>query len=241
MVRSLVLVLVGCGRIGFTETVDPDLVFDHPDFATCPIAQLQLNGTARCVNGALQLNSVAGGAGSAFVRVPFAFGPQTTIETDLTLRFEPTDALPGDGLTFAIHSSPVGATALGDGGGLGFYGIAKGVAVEFDTFRDEDPAEPSNNHVGFDESAGNVSATTVPLAMSTGEPFAVRIEYDGATNFVRVFMAAGSAALPTVPVFTHVTDLSNKLDDSVFIGVTAGTAFAVESHEVLAWRLVVTP
>ena len=52
----------------------------------------------------------------------------------------------GDGLALLLHTA--GPAALGGAGaGLGYAGLANGIALEFDTWADADVADPGDNHV----------------------------------------------------------------------------------------------
>ena len=52
----------------------------------------------------------------------------------------------GDGFALVLHTE--GPAALGGAGaGLGYAGLANGIALEFDTWADADVADPGDNHV----------------------------------------------------------------------------------------------
>src|SRR5262249_43730440 len=92
-------------------------------------AELARNGSAQMAGDRLRLANAPFQAGSAYAPGPVDVRGFTT-----SFRFQVGDAPSwwhGDGLTFVLQNA--GPTAVGAaGGGLGYEGIAKSVAVKFD-------------------------------------------------------------------------------------------------------------
>ncbi len=92
-------------------------------------------------------------AGSAFWSCPLSLGLESSFEVALTFTIGGDQGTNGaDGIAFVIQASAMGPAALGNQGGeLAFGGVAPGVGVEFDTWRNEHEAD--DNHVGVVTSA----------------------------------------------------------------------------------------
>ena len=78
-----------------------------------------------------------------------------------------------DGSAFVLHNSPLGADALGAGGGdLGAFGITNGLALEFDTFQNPDAAygDLVNDHAAWvDTDTAQIAAGSGPLDLGNIE------------------------------------------------------------------------
>lgn len=108
-----------------------------------------------------------------------------------------------DGFAFVVHAAPEGSAALGTGAaGLGYAGIANGVAVEFDTWYNTEP--------GFDDLP--VEHVTIQAALPEGSPLAATsraaVSYaapaaiaDGLVHAVRIVYYA-YIKVDLVPFFT---------------------------------------
>lgn len=99
---------------------------DSPDYTR--------NGSA-VYNSGQRLTTDGGQAGSLWHNDK----QEVTTGFVATFRFRieagPTAQIPGDGFAFVIQDSPQGTAALGTGGsGIGYEGIPRSFAVEFDTF-----------------------------------------------------------------------------------------------------------
>ena len=89
-----------------------------------------------------------------------------------------------DGIAFVIQNSPQGRNALGmGGGGLGYRGIHRSFAVEFDTWRN--PGEINGNHIGFDingrgyrEVPKSEVAIPLPEPLESGKEIPVTIKWN---------------------------------------------------------------
>ncbi|MFP8779267.1 DUF4347 domain-containing protein, partial [Hydrogenophaga sp. RWCD_12] len=119
-------------------------------------SHLTLSGNASSVSSDTvrltpNLNSQSGAAQSTF---------EVSLSTNFSLSFSvylgSSDA-GADGITFVMHDDPAGASALGVmGGGLGAFGIANGVAIEFDTYNNG-AMDMVNDHTAmWDTDAGTV-------------------------------------------------------------------------------------
>lgn len=153
--------------------------------------------------------------------------------------------IPGaDGFAFAVQDGA--PDAVGDGGcGIGYSGLPRSVAVEFDTFENTYYCgfdDPNGNHVSVHASpdgggpnsaheAYSVGSTSALPDLADGQIHAAYVEYKDGT--LRVFV--DDLLTPRV---TANVDLAARLgtpDGKAYVGFTAATASAWERHEILGW------
>src|SRR5439155_484038 len=189
----------------FTWTIQPQTFSQNfPSFTGA--SSLTLNGNAAIIGGVLRLApNLANQVGSAFLSSPLAIGPNSSINTRWIFNINGS-ADGADGLTFVIQGN--GATSLGlVGGGLGYDGIGKSVAVEIDNY--QGPGDPNANHIDI-LSNGNVVthlATFTPgWDLEDGQSHTIWVEYDGPANERRVYAAQGIVSQrPANPVPTGLS------------------------------------
>jgi hypothetical protein len=231
----------------------------------------------RCVRGTVPLLSrTFVTTGSALTRdsameltsaTPFSRGAVWAIEKqDLRTRFSmlvgfrmalgdnlgeeediPSD--PGaDGFAVVIQNEGLGA--LGQyGRGIGYDGIKRSIAVEFDTYHNPTVNDPNGNHIGV-QSMGrleNTSRHTPPanLAFTSDIP---AMKADGTTYYAFVEYASKQLRVyfndkPSFqrPVLVRDIDIDSliELDDQgrAWVGITSATGQSVEQHEVVRWEI----
>jgi fibronectin type 3 domain-containing protein len=190
---------------------------------------LQLNGSARITNGVLRLtdgrNNEAGGA----------FTKSTVDVAKFTTSFDFRLTNPrADGFTFTIQGA--GATALGAaGGGLGYGGIGKSVAIKFDLYNN---AGEGINSTGLylngaaPTSAGSVSLANTGIDLHSGHTFNVTMSYDGVTLTVTIRdKVTGATATQK-----YVVDIVKAVGGTrAYVGFTGGTGGLTATEEILDW------
>jgi fibronectin type 3 domain-containing protein len=190
---------------------------------------LQLNGSARKSGGVLQLtNGGNNEAASVFTKTRVDVAKFTT-SFDFQL-LNPS----ADGFTFTIQGA--GATALGAaGGGLGYAGIGKSIAIKFDLFNNSgegidstglfvDGADPTN--------AGSVDLTGSGINLHSGHVFNVTMTYDGDRLSVTITDKTTHASATQ----TYLIDIVGVVgSDRAFVGFTAGTGSQTATQDILDW------
>jgi YVTN family beta-propeller protein len=221
----------------FTWTIQPQTFSQNfPSFAGA--SGLTLNGNAAISGGVLRLApNLANQVGSAFLSSPVAIGPDSSMTTRWVFNINGS-ADGADGLTFVIQGN--GATSLGlVGGGLGYDGIGKSVAVEIDNY--QGPGDPNANHIAI-LSNGNVTAHLATFTpgwdLEDGQSHTVWVEYDGPANELRVYAAQGIVSQrPASPVLTASIDLPALIGGRAWFGFTGATGGLFNNHDIETWSL----
>ncbi|XVE69223.1 hypothetical protein DITRI_Ditri09bG0135000 [Diplodiscus trichospermus] len=118
-------------------------------------------------------------------------------------------------------------------------------AVEFDTVKDLEFEDIDDNHVGIDlnslESNASDSAayflensTKQQLNLKSGKMIQAWVDYDSARNRLEVKISPFSEK-PRVSILSLDVDLSQILEDYMFVGFSASTGLLASSHYVLGW------
>jgi hypothetical protein len=141
---------------------------------------LTFNGPATVTGGALQLTAGPSiTASSAFY--PTAV-PTSAFTSDFTFQLlDPT----AEGITFTIQADSPNAVGLG-GGGLGYQGLAKSIAVKFD-LKDTAGEGVDSTGIYVNGAAPTIPATSLvgsSIDLHSGHVFDLRLTYDGTTMSV---------------------------------------------------------
>ena len=217
-----------------------DALIDYPTFKGAS-ATLDRNGTADLIfspGGRQKILRLTGGgykqAGSAYA----------TTKINLAESFESTFKVylhhgkPGaDGFAFLVQGD--GPRALGGwGGGLGYRGIKKSVAVEFDTF--QNTTDPSSNHLavvmaGDPDTHAATGESSIPLF---GKPFTARVAYAAETTTLSIFVKSLSAGSTEQLVLEKAVDLAAGVGtESAWVGFTASTGTALSKQDIYSWTV----
>jgi uncharacterized delta-60 repeat protein len=219
-------------------------IINYPTFID--LSGFTLNGDAVTApaEGKLRLTTAEyNKRGSAFLTQPISLGTKTSFSSAFSFQMSnpggisDPDGIGADGLVFVIQAQ--GPTALGDGGGyLGYSGITPSLEVEFDTYQNGWDAG-NGNHVGINTN-GNV--TSVALSPQTqrlndGNPCYAWVDYLGASKMLEVRFSR-STVRPGLPTLSYEVDLPALLGaNPVWVGFTAATASACETHDLISWTL----
>ncbi|MEV0897560.1 L-type lectin-domain containing protein [Actinoplanes sp. NPDC049802] len=206
--------------------------------------QVTLNGTAKLVHRAGDDQPVIRLTNDSFKQAGSAW---LTERADLTRSFEIAFTAHlrngrngADGIAFVAQGK--GARALGGwGGGLGYRGISRSVAVEFDTYRNT--PDPSSNHLavalgGNPDRHAALAESSTPLY---GKPFHARIRYDAAAHRLTVHVRAVSPGATEQLLLDQNVDVARTAGvTSGWIGFTGATGDVTSRQDVYDWN-VTTP
>ncbi|XP_059457897.1 L-type lectin-domain containing receptor kinase S.4-like [Corylus avellana] len=147
----------------------------------------------------------------------------------------------GDGLAFAI--SPARGIPGGNPGSyIGLFNASNNgklsnhiLAVEFDTYMNVEHGETDNNHVAVDINSIKSNKTVpVPFNLTSGQVIQAWIDYNSPTNQLDVRVAMDSAK-PSSILLSDKVNLSEILNEFMYIGFSAGTGIFTSSHYILGW------
>ncbi|XP_059444047.1 L-type lectin-domain containing receptor kinase S.4-like [Corylus avellana] len=209
-------------------------------------------------NGFLLLTDFSAMAlGHGFYSHPIQFknssGEVMSFSTSFAFAIVPQPGIQGgDGMAFAI--SPVKGIPGGDSGSyLGLFNTSNNgnssnhiLAVEFDTFQSVQFGEPDGNHVAIDiNSISSIKSTPVmqfkgndtngtPLNLTSSQIIQAWIDYNSPTNQLDIRLSTDSAK-PSSVLLSSKVNLSEILNESMYIGFSAATGLAASSHGILGW------
>jgi hypothetical protein len=214
-----------------------------------PTPELNLVGDASVCDKAIRLTPAKGDRkGAVWYREkqPVASGFETTFQFQIT---KPGGLGHGaDGFAFVLQNAgPEALGGLGSAGGFAVddrtyksehAGIPWSVAVFFDTFRNGEEGDPSNNYVAF-RSHGRPADMHWPADRLAFTPhLRVRLR-DGKAHTARITFRPPMLAvfLDGSKVLEAPVDLSIVLDPqgSAWVGFTASTGGGHENHDILNW------
>lgn len=179
---------------------------------------------------------------------PVASGFETSFEFRLT--HQGGDGHGADGFAFVMQNA--GPEALGGLGSAGGFAVSDpsyfhrrkaipwSIAVFFDTFRNENEGDPSDNFVSV-RTYGKPSEMRWPaprIALTPNLPFQLK---DGNVHTARIVFRPPVLSVflddSPAPVLESVVDLSIILDEQgrAWVGFTASTGGGYENHDILNW------
>lgn len=216
-----------------TPTPATSTAFGYPDFNST--SDLVFNGFATATGGAARLTSNDYYQQGGFWRntpvspfASFSTGFRAQIGGDAE----------ADGFAFLISSS--GTSSLGPGGGeLGYQGMLRSAAVEFDIWNNGGSTwELSEPHIGIGingQALNNVIAAPPGFSLTSGA-FSAWVDYDASRHLLSAY-ASQSATKPSTPIVSYNVDLAAILGTEfpTYVGFTGGTGSRRASQDILNW------
>ena len=232
--RELVLFIVFGILGGVTSPLLSQQLFSVDDFKAFE-DMLTISGDAEILEDVLRLSPAQtyqqGAAWYSNRRINLERG----FETEFIFRLTNQDSeyRGGDGFAFVIHNNDLDELG-GFGDSIGYKGLSGGVAIEFDTY---DNNEGSRNHVTlsfYDPIVGgfvrHATVHEIP-ELSDGNNHYARIEYkDG---FLTFYLDSY-----IFPVLSSRLDLEEIIGtNEVWVGFTSSTSFAYADHDIIRWMV----
>lgn len=188
---------------------------------------LALNGGTTVTNSSLQLTN--GGRFEARSAYYATKVPVSSFTTDFTFQILNPVA---DGMTFVIQSA--GTTALGgNGGGLGYAGIKKSVALKFDLHNNSgEGINSTGTYVnGAYPSTPSLDLTPAHIDLHSGHIFAVHLAYSNAlTTGTITDTITGVSASTEFP-----GDITSVVGSNAYVGFTGATGNTSANESILTW------
>jgi len=232
--------------LGLAPLAQAQVVVNYPDFSS--VGGLTLLGTAAQDTNRLRLTQ-SGAANTwsmAWYTSKLAVGQG--FETEFQFRITNPTAGGADGFAFVIQDTST-SLVLADpyypqGGWLGYVGIIRSLAVEFDTWKNTpDLGDPNDDHVSVQTRSGP-SGNTANHGNSLGSTTAVPNMSDGAVHTVRIRYLPGTLTVfmdnMTTPILTVAVDLNTRLGltgGNAWVGFTAATGSASQKAFILNWSV----
>ena len=193
--------------------------------------QLDLNLGAFVTGGILELTD----GGSAESRSAW-FSTEVPITSFITdFNFQQLNAN-ADGMTFAIQNYAPTAVG-GDGGGLGYSGIADSIAIKFDLFSNAGEGSDSTGLYtdGATPTVPAVDMTSSGMNLHSGDAMHAHITYDG-TNLTLTLTDTVTNATFTQAFPINIP--STVGGNNAYVGFTGGTGGSTATQNVLSWTYV---
>lgn len=216
---------------------DEVITLAWPDFNEMEPPVVNLSGKAKHHQGSLQLTETSTGQiGDGFYSTPVTMPDDRSFNAYFAFRMsEPhcteTSQTGGDGLTFTLK--PDLSKQGSPGNGIGYFGIADSIAVEFDTFSNPEHNDPAKHHIGINigGTAPSVAQVEVPYTFNDGRIHHAWIDYDGKNDVMEVRVALTNSR-PLAPLLSHKIDLEKQLAAGQHVGFTAATGSCYSNHYV---------
>lgn len=257
---GLVLCLATAAAAQYTPPVNPAPTAPVSPTPTTPvnpgtgsISLVGMGGAAPIsANGFRVTFSAPYQAGAVWMvnKQPIANGFQTSFQFQISNIGGITDPTPfgpqqgGDGFAFLIQNFSIPVVGP-PAGFLGYHGLPNSLAVEFDTWMNQEPGflDPNGNHISV-HSRGTAPNSVSELA-SLGQATQIPFMKDGALHQVVINYTPGTLSVfmdnLTNPVLTVPNlDLSRLLaldNGTAWIGFTGATGAAWESHDIFNWQI----
>jgi hypothetical protein len=234
---------------GFAAQDSPPTPFEYRGFASH--ANLNIAGSAHYIDKTLRLTNAEGQSAGAVWYVskePLTAGFDTTFQFQFTEQGGNRHG--ADGLALVLQNSGPSAVAgrgsaggWGSGDGLGKHdspGIPRAIAIFFDTYRNEEDHDPSDNYVGIYANGGLSDMPWPPHRLAYTPHLRVKLK-DSKVHTARILYRPPVLSVyldnPSKPVLVSSMDVSLVTDQagSAWVGFTASTGGSWENHDLLSW------
>jgi fibronectin type 3 domain-containing protein len=191
--------------------------------------QLTLNRFAKINGSSLQLTD--GGTGESASAFSTARFDVTRFATQFN--FQLLNAV-ADGFTFAIQGVAANVVGTG-GGGLGYSGLGKSIALKFDIYNNAGEGTSSTGlytNGALPENVGSINLIPAGINLRSGNLFSASITYDGATLRVTITDTNTNASASQSYAVNIPTIVGGN---TAFVGFTAGTGGLSANQNIRTW------
>lgn len=147
-------------------------------------------------------------------------------------------------MAFVLQRSQRGTIAVGsDGCGIGYEGIPRSIAIEFDTWQTVDRCEdPSSNHISVhtrgplpnsSHHSNSLACVDAPFTLNSGNPHVIDIHYDANRKVIELW----GNGIPLLAAQVDICQILDLKDGLIWFGVTAATGGIGQIHEVLMFNV----
>jgi hypothetical protein len=146
-----------------------------------------------------------------------------------------------DGIAFVIKNAD--SVTGANGGGMGYLGTPKSVAVEFDTWYNKENSDPESqsNHIGIDinGSVNSVSTLDISPRFNGSGTWYGWVDYSGGILSVSTNR---TGVKPEAAMLTRAIDIPNIVGSSnALVGFTAATGTKYQNQDISAFQYSSNP
>ena len=236
--------LMGGGDDYITFLFEKFNASDKYDPIANPNGPLILHNSASITSEVARLTPAVGGSkGSLFNREYVVLPADRSFSTYFVFKIHGGGGYPpgwGDGFVFTVQKKT--NQPSGEGGSLGYADLAPSIAVKFDTWKNDEHGDPSDNNIAILKDgkispalkSHDVSKTTNDF--KSGEHH-VWIDYNGSNATLEIRLNKNSERPELAELSYPLPDtLANILGtELVYVGFTAATGGAFQNHDILKW------
>jgi Legume lectin domain len=245
---------LACIALVLSGTATGAAAISFQDFES--VRELTLVGDAAVTGTTLRLTPAKGDrSGAAWFREkqPVGSGFETTFQFQLTQQGGLGHG--ADGFAFVLQNS--GPDALGGHGSAGGFAVTDpqyrhreraipwSIAVFFDTYRNKEEGDPSNNYVAFCTYGGPSEMRWPAPRLAFTRNLSVQLK-DRKVHTARILFQPPVLSVflddSSAPILESVVDLSIVVDPhgGAWVGFTASTGGGYENHDILNWSFTGT-
>nr|XP_043622233.1 probable L-type lectin-domain containing receptor kinase S.7 [Erigeron canadensis] len=212
------------------------------------LENLTLLGDSYIRNGVVGLTRETGvpssSSGTVIYNTPIPFFDRNTnstasFSTRFSFSIRNSSAAAGDGLAFFL--SPDRHILGSPGGYLGLVNSSqltknRFIAIEFDTRLDLHFNDPDDNHVGLDvDSLNSIKTASAGIDLKSGNLITCWIDYWNDGKNLKVFLSESSYKPLNPMLDVDDIDLTQFLQDFMYLGFSASTEGSTDTHNVENW------
>jgi len=236
--------LMGGGDDYITFLFEKFNASDKYDPIANPNGPLILHNSASITSEVARLTPAVGSSkGSLFNREYVVLPADRSFSTYFVFKIHGGGGYPpgwGDGFVFTVQKKT--NQPSGEGGSLGYADLAPSIAVKFDTWKNDEHDDPSDNHIAILKD-GKISpaleshdVSKMAYDFKSGEHH-VWIDYNGSNATLEIRLNKNSERPELAELSYPLPDtLANILGtELVYVGFTAATGGAFQNHDILKW------
>jgi hypothetical protein len=244
MKRITILCLLLIIYANFSTAQDLELltIFDYPDFRNTE--NLKLLHDARITDKKVRLTAAIASqkGGIWYTKAPIQVDSGFT--TEFSFQISAGGVGEGaDGFAFIIHNSRQNLSKGINGGGMGYDGIPNCIAVEFDTY---DNDEQSNNHISVQTRGREPNRHSLDASIAINRDLGFDLK-DSRIHKVKISYQTGTLDVfvdnMRNPILTVRIDIARSIDldeGRAWVGISGATGEDYANHDILKWSMQTT-
>jgi hypothetical protein len=151
-----------------------------------------------------------------------------------------------DGIALIIHNAPQNLEQGIHGGGMGYEGIPNCIAIEFDTFDNEEYEDRSNNHISVQTKGQEPNKPTLDASVAINRSLGFDLK-DGKAHQAKITYQTGKLNVYVddmkMPILTAHIDIAKTINldnGKAWVGISSATGAGYANHDILSWSMKTT-